>query len=34
MQLLAEALLKNKFTYEEVEKIFYKNLLNLYKELL
>ena len=34
MQLLAEALLKNGFTYEEVEKIFYKNLLNLYRELL
>lgn len=34
MQLLAEALLKNGFTYEEVEKVFYKNLLNLYKEIL
>lgn len=34
MHLLAESLLKSGFTYEEVEKIFYKNLLNLYKELL
>ena len=33
-QLLAEALLNNDFTYEEVEKIFYKNTMNLYKELL
>ena len=34
IQLLAEALLNNDFTYEEVEKIFYKNTMNLYKELL
>ena len=34
MQLLADEMLKSGFTYEEVEKIFYKNLLGLYKELL
>lgn len=34
IQLLAESLLKNGFTYEEVEKIFFKNIMNLYKELL
>lgn len=34
MPVLANELLKNKFTYEEVEKIFYKNVLRLYKELL
>lgn len=34
MQLLSDSLLKNGFTYEEVEKIFFKNLFNLYKELL
>lgn len=34
IQLLAEALLKNGFTYDEVEKIFYKNIMRVYKELL
>ncbi len=34
IQLLAQALLKNGFTYDEVEKIFYKNIISLYKELL
>ena len=34
IQLLAQALLKSGFTYDEVEKIFYKNIINLYKELL
>lgn len=34
IQLLAEALLNNGFTYGEVEKIFYKNIMNLYKEVL
>ena len=27
MQMLADALLKEKFTYDEIEKIFYKNVL-------
>ena len=34
IQLLAEALLNNDFDGEEVEKYFYKNTMNLYKELL
>ena len=34
MPRLAHELLKNKFTYDEVEKIFSKNVLRLYKELL
>ena len=34
IQILADGLLKNGFSYDEVEKIFYKNLMNLYKELL
>ena len=34
MPMLAHELLKNKFTYDEVEKIFSKNVLRLYKELL
>lgn len=34
MQLLAIALLENGFTEEEVEKIFYKNALRVYKEVL
>ena len=29
-----DELLKHKFTYDEVEKIFFKNVLRLYKELL
>ena len=32
--MLADELLKHKFTYDEVEKIFSKNVLRLYKELL
>ena len=32
--LLADRLLKEKFTEEEVEKIFHKNVLRLYKEVL
>ena len=32
--MLADELLKHKFTYDEVEKIFFKNVLRLYKELL
>ena len=31
IQILADGLLKNGFSYDEVEKIFYKNLMNLYK---
>lgn len=34
MPRLADALLKNKFSYEEVEKIFSKNVLRLYQEIL
>lgn len=34
MPLLADRLLKEKFTEEEVEKIFHKNVLRLYKEVL
>lgn len=34
IQLLEQGLLKNGFTYDEVEKIFYKNIMRLYKELL
>ena len=34
IQLLAEALLKSGLTYDEVEKIFYKNAIRVYKELL
>ena len=34
MPMLADELLKHKFTYDEVEKIFFKNVLRLYKELL
>ena len=34
MPRLAEALSKNGFTTNEIEKVFYKNVLNLYKELL
>lgn len=34
IQLLANELLKNGFTLDEVEKIFYKNIMRLYKELL
>lgn len=34
IQILSDGLLKNGFSYDEVEKIFYKNLMNLYKELL
>ena len=34
MPMLADELLKHKFTYDEVEKIFSKNVLRLYKELL
>ena len=34
MPRLAHELLRNKFTYDEVEKIFSKNVLRLYKELL
>lgn len=34
IQLLAEALLKNGFTLDDVEKIFYKNIMRVYKELL
>ncbi|WP_133016620.1 dipeptidase [Clostridium cuniculi] len=34
IKLLEQGLLKNGFTYDEVEKIFYKNIMRLYKELL
>lgn len=34
IQVLADRLLKSGFSYDEVEKIFYKNLMNLYKKLL
>lgn len=34
MQMLAEKLRKEKFTEEEIEKIFYKNVLRVYKEVL
>lgn len=34
IQLLAEALLKSGLNYDEVEKIFYKNAIRVYKELL
>ena len=34
IQLLAEDLLKSGLTYDEVEKIFYKNAIRVYKELL
>ncbi|MBS6185371.1 MAG: membrane dipeptidase, partial [Clostridium celatum] len=34
IQLLEQGLLKNGFTYDEIEKIFYKNIMRLYKELL
>lgn len=34
IQLLEQGLLKNGFTYDEVEKIFYKNIMRVYKELL
>ena len=34
MQMLAEKLRQEKFTEEEIEKIFYKNVLRVYKEVL
>lgn len=34
MNQLAQALSENGFTQEEIEKVFYKNVLRVYKEIL
>ena len=34
MQMLADALLKEKFTYDEIEKIFYKNVLRAFGDII